>query len=112
MPHSMKSERDRVVEELAQLADLLALAEELGMRVLARGSRQPKALCPFHDDRTPSLVFYPGGGTTRGQFHCYACGAHGDVYGLVMKLHNCDFRSAAEWLAARLQVPFPQGDRS
>jgi DNA primase catalytic core len=107
----MKSERDLVVEELAIRADLAALAEELGMRVLARGSRQPKALCPFHEDRTPSLVFYPGGGSVRGQYHCFACGAHGDAYGLVMKLRNCDFRSALEWLSARLQIPLPQWDR-
>jgi len=58
MPQDLKLERDMVVEELARRADLPAIAEELGMRVLARGSRQPKALCPFHDDRTPSLVFY------------------------------------------------------
>ena len=108
----MKSERDLAVEELALRADLPALAEELGMRVLARGSRQPKALCPFHDDRTPSLVFYPSGATTRGQFHCFACGAHGDAYGLVMKLRNCDFRGALEWLSARFQIPLPQAERT
>ena len=111
MPQDLKLERDMVVEELARRADLPALAEELGMRILARGSRQPKALCPFHDDRTPSLVFYHGGGATRGRFHCFSCGAHGDAYGLVMKLRNCDFRGALEWLSARLQVPLPQVER-
>ena len=56
-------------------------------------------------------MFYPGGGATRGRFHCFACGAHGDAYGLVMKLRNCDFRGALEWLSARLQVPLPQVER-
>ena len=111
MPQDLKLERDLVVEELARRADLPAIAEELGMRVLARGSRQPKALCPFHDDRTPSLVFYLGGGATRGRFHCFSCGAHGDAYGLVMKLRNCDFRGAMEWLSVRLQVSLPQVER-
>jgi len=81
------------------------------MRVLGRGSRQPKALCPFHEDRTPSLVFYPGGGEAKGQFHCFGCGAHGDVYGLLMKLRGCDFRTALEWLSGRLQVPLPERAR-
>jgi DNA primase catalytic core len=105
------SDRDLIVEELARRADLPAIAEELGMRVLARGSKQPKALCPFHDDRSPSLVFYSGEGAKRGRFHCFGCGAHGDAYGLIMKLRHCDFRGALEWLSAKMQLPLPQLDR-
>ena len=34
------------------------------------------------------------------------------VYGLVMKLRDCDFSSAVEWLSARLRVPLPAGERA
>ncbi|RYD75163.1 MAG: hypothetical protein EOP84_18740, partial [Verrucomicrobiaceae bacterium] len=112
MPQQKMLDRELVVEDLARRANLPELAEELGIRVYARGSRNPKALCPFHEDRTPSLVFYPGGSTARGQYHCFACGAHGDVYGLLMKLLNRDFRGALEWLSDKLQLPLPQRTRS
>ncbi|WP_395752682.1 CHC2 zinc finger domain-containing protein [Prosthecobacter sp.] len=108
-PTARPLSNDNVVDNLALVADLPMLAEELGMRVISRGSKNPKALCPFHDDQTPSLNFYPGEGTKRGQYHCFACGAHGDVFGLVMRLKDCDFRSALLWIADRYQQPLPTG---
>ena len=50
------------------------------------------ALCPFHDDHSPSMVVYPAG---KG-FHCFSCGAHGDTIDLVMKIHDTDFISAVK----------------
>ena len=101
------SGQDHFVDALAVRADLPTIAEELGLRVSARGTPTPKALCPFHEDKTPSLVFYPGSASSRGHYHCFACGAHGDVFGLVMRLRDCNFRSALEWLAQRYQLPLP-----
>lgn len=62
-------------------------------------SRHPdhfKALCPFHPDQdTPSLALY------NDHYHCFGCGAHGDVIALVMALAELDFVKAIEWLLAR-----------
>jgi DNA primase catalytic core len=101
------SARDKVVDDLARDADLPLIAVELGVRVVDRGRPQPKALCPFHDDRTPSLTFYPPTGASRAQFHCFACNAHGDVFDLIKKQLSCDFPTALKWLAERKGVALP-----
>ena len=76
--------------ELQKLRDLPieGVAERLGLRV----SRH-KALCPFHDDHTPSLTF------KKNKFRCWSCGASGDSISLVMKVLGKDFREACRWLA-------------
>lgn len=45
--------------------------------------------CPFHQgDKTPSLKLY------KNDFHCYGCGAHGDIFTFVMLMDSCDFKTA------------------
>ena len=72
-------------------------------RVAARyGSLQKaganfKMLCPFHDDHHPSLMLHVG----RQFFKCHACGAGGDVIGLVMGLEKCSFAEAVKKLGGR-----------
>ena len=63
------------------------VAKELGMTVVRH-----KALCPFHDDRHPSLRFKGN------RFKCFACGASGDVIDLVMRYNNIGFKEAVEWI--------------
>jgi DNA primase len=50
--------------------------------------------CPFHDDNRPSFVIYPNSNT----FHCFGCGASGDVIDFVMKIKNCDFKTSVNYL--------------
>lgn len=52
--------------------------------------------CPFHSENTPSLRIYPG---NRG-FHCFGCGAHGDVIKFVMLLFNLSFSQAVVRLSS------------
>ena len=69
-------------------------------RVAARYGRLQKAganfkmLCPFHDDHHPSLMLHVG----RQFFKCHACGAGGDVIGLVMGMESCSFAEAVKKL--------------
>jgi len=49
-----------------------------------------KGLCPFHNEKTPSFVV----NTEKQNFHCFGCGAHGDVFDFVMKLHGLSFKDA------------------
>ena len=55
--------------------------------------KRHKALCPFHDDHTPSLTF------KKNKFRCWSYGASGDAISLVMKVLGKDFREACRWLA-------------
>jgi DNA primase len=78
--------------ELQKLRELPieAVAERLGLQV----SRH-KALCPFHEDRHPSLSF----SVRRNTFRCFVCGASGGPIDLVMKYLDKDFPDACRWLA-------------
>jgi len=42
---------------------------------LHRAGRNPRGLCPFHSEKTPSFYVFPD----KGNYHCFGCGAHGDV---------------------------------
>ena len=78
--------------ELQKLRDLPieGVAERLGLHV----SRH-KCLCPFHDDRHPSLSFH----VRRNTFRCFVCGASGGTIDLVMRHLGKDFKAACHWLA-------------
>ena len=64
-------------------------AEHYGIEV----NRYGKALCPFHNDRNPSMNVYDD------HYHCFACGEHGDVIDLVANLYNLPLYEAANKLA-------------
>ena len=78
--------------ELQKLRELPieGVAERLGMSV----SRH-KCLCPFHNDRHPSLSF----SVKKNMYRCFVCGARGGTIDLVMKYLNKDFKEACRWLA-------------
>ncbi len=77
------------IQKLRELP-IEAVAERLGLRV-----RMHKALCPFHDDRHPSLSF----SVRRNTFRCFVCGASGDAISLVKKVLGMNFLEACRWLA-------------
>lgn len=56
-------------------------------------NRHGKALCPFHNDRHPSLFLDDD------HYHCFACGEHGDVIDLTAKLYSLSLYDAAKKLA-------------
>lgn len=89
---------------LDELRMRVALAEVVGRRVkLVRKGREHSGLCPFHNEKTPSFTV----NEDKGFFHCFGCGAHGDVIGFVMRTENLAFPEAIEKLAneAGLQLP-------
>ena len=62
--------------------------------------REFVGLCPFHDDRTPSMTVVP-----HKQFYkCFSCGASGDVFTFVQKFLRMEFRESLEFLAERAGV--------
>ena len=71
------------------------VADKMGIRVVRH-----KALCPFHEDRHPSLHF------KNNRFKCFACGASGDVIDLVQRYLNVEFKEAVEWIG---EAPPPPG---
>ena len=68
--------------------------EEVAMKMGIEVGRHHKALCPFHQDRHPSLHF----DIKRNRYKCFSCGASGNVIDLVMRYMNISFKDAVEWM--------------
>jgi len=89
---------------LEEIRNRLPLSGVVGARLrLVRAGREFKGCCPFHNEKTPS--FYVN--DDKQFFHCFGCGAHGDVIGFTMRNDRLSFPEAVESLAgqAGLQVP-------
>ncbi|MDR7453485.1 MAG: CHC2 zinc finger domain-containing protein, partial [Armatimonadota bacterium] len=87
-----------VKEEIRRRTDLVALVG--AHAALKRSGRYYKGLCPFHQEKTPSFHV----DAERGLFHCFGCGAGGDVFDFVMRTANLTFAEAAHELARRAGV--------
>ncbi len=84
------------------------LSEFVGRRLrLTRRGHEFSGLCPFHNEKTPSFTV----NDSKGFFHCFGCGAHGDVIGFVMRMDSLPFGEAVERLAEAANLPLPARDR-
>lgn len=95
------------IDDLIARADIV---EVLGRRIqLRKAGREFKAVCPFHDEKTPSFTVSP----TKGFYHCFGCGAHGTALGFLMDYDHMSFVDAVESLAGMMgiEVPHEEGQR-
>ncbi len=91
---------------LEELRRRVSITDIVGRRVrLNRRGLQATGLCPFHNEKSPSFHVYEG--PDEPHYHCFGCGAHGDVITFVMETEGMQFRDAVEKLAAEagLEVP-------
>lgn len=98
---SMKRFSNEDIQKLRDQNDIVQVAERLGIE-LTRG----KALCLWHPDKHPSLVFDP----KRQTCHCWSCGKTADVIELVEKVRGVGFREACGWLADTHDVVIQQSN--
>lgn len=82
--------------------DLVELASEITK--VKRSGRSTMAVCPFHQEKTPSLSI----DGARGLYHCFGCGKSGDVFRWVQDTQGLDFRESVEFLARRAGVPLTE----
>jgi DNA primase len=87
------------IEQVAAANDIVELIGSYFP--LKRAGTNFKALCPFHQEKTPSFTVSP----QRQTFHCFGCGAGGSVFRFVMDYEHLDFPSAVRKLAARAGIP-------
>jgi len=83
-----------------QATDLVALIGE-HVQLRPKG-REHVGLCPFHDDRTPSMHVVTHKGDSF--FKCFACSEAGNAIDFMMKYHHMDFPTALRTLAARAGI--------
>jgi DNA primase len=89
----------QTIEQIAAANDIV---EVIGTYFpLKRAGSTFKALCPFHQEKTPSFTVSP----SRQTFHCFGCGAGGSVFRFVMDYEHLDFPAAVKKLATRVGIP-------
>ncbi len=96
---------DAVLAELRSAADIVAVIND--HTTLKKAGRSWKGLCPFHNERTPSFTV----DRDKGLYHCFGCGAGGDVIRFVREIDRLDFPEAVEALAGRFGVAIPRRER-
>jgi DNA primase len=90
-------------ETLKQQADIVRIVGDY-VRLKKAGAQNFSGLCPFHSEKTPSFSVH----ATRQFYHCFGCGASGDVFSFVQKIENITFPEALRLLAQKLGVPLPK----
>ena len=89
-------------QNIEQIAAANDIVEVIGSYFpLKRAGTNFKALCPFHQEKTPSFTVSP----QRQTFHCFGCGVGGSVFRFVMDYEHLDFPAAVRKLAARAGIP-------
>ncbi|MEY2562516.1 MAG: primase [Verrucomicrobiota bacterium] len=89
-------------QNIEQVAAANDIVEVIGSYFpLKRAGTNFKALCPFHQEKTPSFTVSP----QRQTFHCFGCGVGGSVFRFVMDYEHLDFPAAVRKLAARAGIP-------
>ena len=74
---------------------------------LKRAGRNLTGLCPFHSEKTPSMVVY----NDSQSFYCFGCGAGGDVISFIMRIENLDYVEAVRFLSERVGLQLPEDGR-
>ena len=82
-----------------------SLVDIVGRRVkLTRRGTEYLGLCPFHHEKSPSFTV----SEEKGFYHCFGCGAHGDVINFLMQAEKLTFYEALEVLARQTGMVIPQ----
>ena len=93
MPRILQADVEEV-KARTNIADIVG--ERVALKSAGVGSL--KGLCPFHDEKSPSFHVRP----QVGFYHCFGCGASGDVYTFLREMDHVSFTEAVERLAGRI----------
>jgi DNA primase len=93
---------ENIIREIKDKADI---QEVISSYIpLKKNGNRWKALCPFHQEKTPSFVV----SLERQTYHCFGCGKGGNVFTFIMDKESVDFVNAAHLLASRYGIIIPE----
>ena len=95
---------DELQRFMDELRARIPIADVVGAKVkLVKKGREYQGLCPFHNEKTPSFTI----NEAKGFYHCFGCGAHGDIIRFEMEANGLPFMDALQKLAhqAGMQMP-------
>jgi DNA primase len=90
------------IDEVRSAADIVTVISDYVS--LRKAGTSYKGLCPFHSEKTPSFNV----NRERGFFHCFGCGAGGDVFKFIELREQVGFQDAVRQLAQRFGIPIPE----
>jgi DNA primase len=90
-------------DTLKQQADIVRVVGDY-VKLKKSGAQNYSGLCPFHSEKTPSFSVH----ATRQFYHCFGCGASGDVFSFVQKVDNLSFPEAVRVIAQKMGVAMPR----
>ena len=99
--HEAEAVRDRI-RDATDIVDLVSEHVQL-----TRRGRNFLGLCPFHEEKTPSFNVNP----ERQFYHCFGCGAGGDVFKFIQEIDRVTFIEAVKFLAERTGIALPERSR-
>ncbi len=95
---------DELQQFLDELRSRISIADIVGQKVkLVKRGREYTGLCPFHHEKTPSFTI----NESKGFYHCFGCGAHGDIIKFVMDSEGLPFIDAVKKLADKVGLQLP-----
>ncbi len=97
---------DEVIEDVRARNDIV---DVIGQYVsLKKAGNSYKCCCPFHHEKTPSFTV----SRSKQMYHCFGCGAGGNVFTFVMQYENFSFPEAVKYLADRAGITLPEMELS
>ena len=90
-----------------QQADIVRIVGDY-VKLKKAGAQNYSGLCPFHGEKTASFSVH----ATRQFYHCFGCGASGDVFSFIQKIENITFPEAVRLVAQKLGIPLPKASYS
>ena len=95
---------DDLQKFLDELRSRISIADVVGSKVkLTKRGREYLGLCPFHHEKTPSFTV----NESKGFYHCFGCGAHGDIVKFEMDANGLPFMEAVKKLADKAGMQLP-----
>jgi DNA primase len=94
------------VEQVAAASDIVAIIGSYFP--LKRAGTEFRAICPFHQEKTPSFYVNP----SKQSYYCHGCGAGGAVFQFLMQYENIDFPEAVRRLASRAGIAIIEDEYS
>jgi DNA primase len=91
-----------IIEQVRQASSIVEIAGQY--TALKHRGRKWVGLCPFHSEKGPSFTV----DEEKQLYHCFGCGAGGDVFSLVMEKENLNFPEALRYLAEKYRIPLPE----
>jgi len=90
-----------VIDHIRQTANIIEIASQY--TTLKRSGRRHVGLCPFHSEKSPSFFV----DDDKQLYHCFGCGAGGDIFTLLMEKERFTFPEAVRFLAEKYNIPLP-----